>query len=262
MPARADLYNEEFDTLVNQKGIECDYQAAIVCQCITHDSNQPVFSCPYCGGSGYRYLPPVPTRVVVTSFASQTESEMIGLRESGTAYATPPSDIIMGFHDRLTFPKFKCKYSERLWVQPGQKITNKTYRNIKEVIMLMIDNQAFEEEIDFKVSDDRYHIEFTKPLEELLGDDFEYDRINISILYYTTPAYLVVDLLHELRATYTVRNTPSEKFVELPKQYKLRREDFIYNVSDSLSQQLEQENSEDSSIKENETEDTSGGLFD
>lgn len=252
MAARPDLFHEEFDTALNQKGIECSYQPAIVCECITHDSNQPLFSCPLCGGSGYRYLPAKDIRVLVTSFASKTESEMIGLRESGTAYATPPSDIIMGFHDRLVFPKFECKYSERIWIKKGKMISTKTYRNIKRVEMLLMGNSAFELGVDFEVDSDTYHIKLLKPIEELMEESV-YEDVPLSILYYTTPSYLVVDLLHELRATYTERHVPTETFVELPKQYRLRREDFIYNVGDSLS--------EDEAIGE-KPDISSGGLFD
>lgn len=54
----------------------------------------------------------------------------------------------------------------------------------------------------------------------------------MSLLYLTTPSYIVVDLLHELRGTMSDRNSGgSETFRELPKQYKLQREDFIYKVN-------------------------------
>ena len=52
----------------------------------------------------------------------------------------------------------------------------------------------------------------------------------MSFLYSTTPSYLVDDLLHEIRATMSDRNTANETFRELPKQYKLVREDFKYLV--------------------------------
>lgn len=262
MSARPVLYGEEFNTLVINHGITCEYEPAIVCDCITKDSNQPSYVCPKCGGSGYRYLPKQTIKVIVTSFASRTEQEVISMRESGTAYATPQSDIIMGFHDRLTFPDFKCKYSERLWIRPDETVTSKTYRNLKDVIMICHGNIQFEKDVDYKISKDGYHIEFSKPIGELIdGEDVEYNEdgsLPLSILYYTVPSYLVADILHELRSHYTIRYTPTEKFEELPKQYRLKREDFIYDVNNGEHIS----DSTDSSTSDSSISDSSDGLFD
>lgn len=226
--ARADLYTEEFDTLIGQKGIECNYYPAIVCQCISEDSGQPDYSCPYCKGSGFRYLPPKQLRVLVTSLSGRTFLDTLGLKESGTVYATPTSDTIMGFHDRLIFPKFRCKYSERIVFTQGSQISSETYRNIVEVETLMVDNKVLEFEKDFSISSDGYHIQLLIPLEEITNED----TVKMGILYYTNPSYLVQDLLHELRATYTERFVPKETYKELPKQYKLVREDFVYRAQE------------------------------
>lgn len=226
--ARADLYTEEFDILLNQKGVECDYYPAIVCQCISEDSGQPNYSCPYCKGSGFRYLPAKHIRVLVTSLSGRTFLDTLGLKESGTVYATPTSDTIMGFHDRLIFPKFRCKYSERIIFTRGSDISSETYRNIIGVDAIMFDNKVLEFKKDFDITEDGYHIKLLVPLEELT-DEFS---LSMGILYYTNPSYLVEDLLHELRATYTERRVPEETYKELPKQYKLVREDFVYRTQE------------------------------
>jgi hypothetical protein len=150
------------------------------------------------------------------------------LKESGTVYATPTSDTIMGFHDRLVFPNFKCKYSERLVFKRGEDTSSETYRNIVSVDTLMVNNLVLEFEKDFIVTEDGYHIKLLTPVEELTDED----TLHMGILYYTNPSYLVEDLLHELRATYTERNVPKETYKELPKQYKLVREDFVYRAQE------------------------------
>lgn len=245
MSSRPTLYGSEFDTLVKNHGIDCDYEPAMVCDCLTADSHQPLYTCPKCGGSGYRYLKPKRIKVVVTSFATRTESEMMALRESGTAYATPPNDIIMGFHDRLTFPDFKCKYSERLWIGADDTVTSSSFRNIKGTVAVIFNQTEFEPESDFKVADDSYHLIFNSTPREMFGDKFSDEwlvdgKLPISILYYTTPSYLVADIIHELRSHYTTRKVPSETFEELPKQYRLSREWFKYDVSDSSSANVDE----------------------
>lgn len=245
MSARPNLYGSEFDTLIQNHGISCDYEPAIVCDCLSNDSQQPLFSCPKCGGSGYRYLKSKKIKVVVTSFATQTEPEMMSLRESGTAYATPPPDIIMGYHDRLTFPDFRCKYSERLWIASDGLVTTKSFRDIQEPLAVIFNSTEFELEVDYTISDDKRHLVFKKTPEELFGTTFDEEwlvngKLPISILYYTTPSYLVSDIIHELRSHYTTRKVPKETFEELPKQYRLSREWFKYEVSDSSSKDIEE----------------------
>lgn len=216
MTARVDLFDYDFNTLVQQKGVFCNWQEAIVCSCV-HE--QPDFSCPLCGGSGFRYLPPKQIKVVSSSFRGEYKHESLGLREPGTAYITPPNDIIMGFHDRLEFFDFRCKMSENISFEFGNTLSSAFYREIKEILCLMDANYVYEENIDFLVCKDKRHIEWI---------NVECHPDTLSVLYYTTPTYLVTDLLHELRATYVERKTPSETFKELPKQYQITREDFTY----------------------------------
>ena len=150
------------------------------------------------------------------------------LREPGTTYCTPKADVIMGFHDRLIFPDFKCTFSEVIkwdFEEDGDCLSHRTYRNVKSVIFLADDKYEYENGVDFEVTDDNYHLHWINK-----DTAAQINKTNMSILYYTTPSYLVEDLLHELRATMSDRNTPTEIFRELPKQYQLKREDFSYGI--------------------------------
>ena len=237
MSARPVLYGEEFRDLVKNHGINCDYQPAIVCDCISEDSMQPLYNCPKCKGTGFRYLPVQHIKVVATSFDGRVSHDIMSMRESGTAYITPTPSVIMGFHDRLTFPDFRCKYSERIWFTKGSDLSSKLYREAKEVIAIVVDNKQLEPEVDFTVKDNRY-IQLTDVAENLFSEDDNWtdnNRLAVSILYYTTPSYIVTDLIHELRSHYTTRKVPVETFEELPKQYRVVREYFDYNLnSDDL----------------------------
>ena len=229
MPARVNLYEELFDDVIEDRGHWAEWQRASVCSCVTRDSGQPDFMCPICGGSGYRYLPAKRIKVAVTSMAGQIELKSLELREPGTAYITPKSDIIMGYKDRLRFPDFSCIFSEVLhWsdIENGRGISPRTYRNIKDVVSLADAQYEYEKGVDFEITEDGYHLRW-------LNKDYidQLDGKNMSLLYMTTPSYLIVDLLHELRATLSDRKTQDVTFRELPKQYKAQREDFIYNVS-------------------------------
>ena len=230
MSSRVNLYEELYDDLIDDRGHRAEWQRAAVCHCVSRDSGQPDFMCPTCGGSGYRYLPPQNILVVVTSLAGQIELKTLELREPGTAYVTPKSDVVMGYRDRLRFTDFNCIFSEVLqWSEAnnGRGISPRTYRNIKNVISLVDDKYQYDIGIDFEITEDKYHLKW-------LNEDYidKLDGKNMSLLYTTTPSYIVTDLLHELRGTISDRNSASKTFRELPKQYKVQREDFIYKVSE------------------------------
>lgn len=228
MPAKVNLYHEVYDKVIDDLGIDCLWERAAVCCCINRDTGQPDFTCPICGGSGYRYLQGKRIRVAITAIASDILQDTLMLREPGTTYCTPKADVIMGYHDRLIFDDFKCLFSEVIkWDadEDGLGLSHKTYRNIREVVYLADMNYRYEEGVDFEVTEDRYHIRWlnTEYAEKI-------NKTNMSFLYYTMPSYLVSDLLHELRATMSDRNSNGEVFRELPKQYQLKREDFIYKI--------------------------------
>ena len=228
MNSRINIYEDELKSLLTNRGIDCIWERAVVCSCLNRDTGQPDFTCPICDGSGYRYLQGKKIRVGITAIASDFIQETLMLREPGTTYCTPMADTIMGFHDRLTFFDFKCVFSEVIkwnFEEDGECVSHKTYRQIKEVLFLADDKYEYEANTDFKVSEDGFHILW------LNKDEAErIDGTNMSILYYTAPSYLVDDLLHELRATMSDRNTPTETFRELPKQYRLKREDFQFGI--------------------------------
>lgn len=226
--ARVNIYEEQFDTLLDHRGVDAIWEQAMVCNCVNRDTGQPNFVCPICGGSGYRYTQGKKIRVGVSAFISDNLLNSLLLREPGTAYCTPKADVIMGYKDRLYFPDFKCKFSEVIkWSTEdnGLGVSNKTYREIRGVLFLGDDTYEYEEGVDFEVTGDKFHLRWLDADVAKQKNDS-----NMSFLYYTAPSYLVDDLLHEVRATMSDRNTPSETFRELPKQYKIVREDFKYLV--------------------------------
>lgn len=240
MSARVNIYTELYESLLDDRGIDCIWERAAVCHCVNRDTGQPDFTCKICDGSGYRYLQGKKIRVAITGLSSDYVQDTFIFREPGTTYCTPKADVIMGYHDRLTFPDFQCAYSEAIkWNQAedGAGISPRTFLIIKKVIYLADDKYEYEDGVDFEVTEDGYHLHW-------LDEDYakKIDQTNMSILYYTTPSYLVDDLLHELRATMSDRNAPSETFRELPKQYRLKRENFNYHVKTPTSLGIEDTN--------------------
>lgn len=226
--ARVNLYQDEIQKVIDDRGHRCLWEQAVVCSCITRDSGQPDFTCKRCFGTGYVYLPPQEIIVAATMIDSRYQQNTLQFYEPGTLYLTPSREIIMGYHDRLRFPDFRCKFSEVVRFDDS-RTSRRTYRKVVEPIVLRDVEYELESPEDYEITEDGHHIQY-------VGDEYEkhVKGHSFGFLYYTIPSYLVVDLVHELRATLSDRNSATGEpvFVELPKQYRARREDFVYGVAE------------------------------
>lgn len=252
--ARVEMKPEMFDELIESLGHKAKWYRSCVCSCVNRHSGQPDFTCKICKGEGYRYLAPQEIIVGVTMLGGNYQFKEQGLEEFGNAYVTPKKGVILGYHDKLEFIDFKCLYSEPLHIsydEDGYGISSVTKRKILSVVFCADNMYEYEEQYDIEITDDRHHIKFlNKETADIVADR------DISILYYTTPVYLIEDLLHELRGTRITVNSPNGEpyYTELPKQYRIHRIDFDYGIKQYDNQELEphtpkhQEPSEDSLV--------------
>lgn len=239
---RVDFYVDQYDEIILQKGMRTLWEEAMTCYCLSVDTGQPDFNCTTCSGSGYIYAPPKETKVLTSGLTGKFDLATIGMVQKGTAYVTALSTVLMGYHDRLTFPDFKSKYSQTVTFCDGK--STRLHRPAKKIIRCLtsvaeyipieaksvegnIDNVADTAQLmpDFKISEDGLYIEWVN-IETWPADDSR-----AAILYMTGPSYVIDDITHELRATYVKFKQNTDTFKELPKQYSLKREDFVYEYN-------------------------------
>lgn len=227
MQQRVDFYPvEQFDRLVETKGFPVLWQEATFCYCVDSLSSQPNYDCPICKGLGFIYSSGVETVVAMTNIQGKQDFlANIGIVERGTAYVTTLSKDLMGYHDRLTFTDFNSKYSQLLKLEENG-VTESTHKKVKRVLNLFSEGcpeGGWVSGTHFKVSEDGWSIEWLddSTLADVIGK-------RLSILYVTSPSYLISDVIHELRATYVQFKRPVPAIDELPKQFVATREDFAY----------------------------------
>lgn len=211
---------QNFDQLIKSHGYNCYWAKAVVCQCIEH--NQPQINCPYCKGKGWRYFDREKIRVVATSLSGDRDLKIQGLTESGTVYITPERDIVIGIQDRLEFYETTCKHSQTL--KFNGRTTSKTFRPIRQISYVVQDKNLYIEGKDFVVKEHRY-------LEWVNNDNKPKKDVYLSILYLTTPEYIIAELVHELRAVRGDRGSREGYHVEMPKQYRAVRLEFDYGIT-------------------------------
>jgi len=216
---RADFKPELFDTLINQKGYKVIWEQGMFCSCYNQMSGQPDYNCPACRGKGYVYFDPKETRALVTSINGRKEQEKIGLNDLGTAYLTPKASDNVGFRDRFTFLDFTMKFSQ-LVVKDSPGMPDRMKYPIKDVISVRQLNTVYRRGIDFDISKDGWDI-IWKSAGPVQGSTY-------SVLYDTNAVYIAINPIHELRGTYIIKGGGGlENFVPLPRQYQIKREDFL-----------------------------------
>lgn len=218
MAVNASFNVKDFEALIESQGYNAYWSQAIVCECMK--DGQPDMHCEFCSGRGWRYLPKRGIKAVTTSLTGDRDLHIQGFREPGTAYITPQNGIIMGYNDKVEFYEITCNHSQTIIM--GKDNTSSTYRPIKKVLFVVQGQHVFEEKKDFVITEDSHHLEW-------MTDDYKPELgSKISILYLTSPEYLVTDLLHELRSTRQSKGTRHPYTEELPKQYQIKRVDFVY----------------------------------
>lgn len=227
MMPRADLRADTFDVAIEQKGYRVIWEQALFCPCMSIESGQPDYECSSCHGKGYRYIRPTSIRALVTSINGRKDQHRIGLDEVGGAYLTPPSQSNVGFRDRFTFQDFTTKFSEVL--TRGEIGTSERLRyNCLTVVALFSMQGELHMGVDYAISEDNLHVKFLK-------EDLMYEGDRYSILYNIRPVYVALNPIHDLRGTYTTHKAKGmEKFVQLPKQFQIRREDFVDDATNML----------------------------
>lgn len=218
---RADFKPEYFDNAISQKGYRAVWEQAMLCPCHDGISGQPEYHCPMCKGRGYYYFSAEETTVLVTSINGRKEQTPVGIRDAGTAYATPLSICDMGYRDRLTFMDFRAKFTETVIKSKDKE--GLRYRCVK-AIAAMYEGVVYKEGLDFMVEDGEYQ-DYVVWSNNTIPDGERY-----SIIYQIHPSYVCMGPIHEIRGTYTMyQGMGASKFVALPKQFLIKKEDYLEN---------------------------------
>ena len=225
MPKQAAVYikDEQFEALIENQGLNVDWEQAMMCDCLDSITKQPDYNCPHCKGTGVVYLPSRPIQVIASSLQGSIDIyKNLGFIHPGTVYVTSSASFLLGWRDKLTFKTLSCKFSEVLTYSNG--ISSRAYKQIKSVIAIIHKGKYYLSNTIKTISDDRRHIVIDGTKLQLNQGD------KIGILYVTYPTYVVSNMMHELRAVKTQPKGLPPTDTELPKQAMCQRIDFEYNV--------------------------------
>lgn len=110
-PPRVDFDKDRFDTLVGQKGVDALIEKALQCPCKTRTINE-LSTCRNCGGTGWVFVNPRRSRVVLQSMSFENKEEVWTKIVHGIVKVTAPAEEQFSYLDRITRLNANSLFSE------------------------------------------------------------------------------------------------------------------------------------------------------
>lgn len=228
---------DEMQRFIIRRGAKVYWEKSYICTCRS-ESGYPLADCPICHGTGFSFLPPIETQVMLQSMGRGIANTPEGLSMTGTALGTTTLEESnrIGFRDRITFSDKLIPESIMIKVTP-KHITHGIYLryHVEEITSAILGypNPANLDVTTLKLDKDK---DILYPTKDMVG---KYLSLNVRVYL----RFYVVDYLREGRYQYANdprTTTASEQFKDLPALMLLRREDMyvpaiLNNAGESTS---------------------------
>jgi len=217
--ARADFVKDDFDRLVEQKGLVLIHEITYKCSCIREINGSALSHCPDCGGGGYVFDDPYEIKGVIQAINYNPKFMQYSEVNVGTAMLTTRYTNRIGWRDRITVKNGETIFMENIFP------VLRTVNGIQELSALL--NYSSIEVIKVFMNGATTSTDTCKPQVPLVeGTDFtvdgrkfklsddimnahiasKCDKAYVSIRYLHHPQYLVMDIQKDIRNTNVIEN--------------------------------------------------------
>ena len=229
----------QFNQILENRGVRFMHYRALPCPNINgldQNSHDPL--CPHCDSNNIIYYRPKEIFGHFSGNATQKQFEFNGVFESSTAVVTLPSEYSDG--EQADFSVFDKLVAVDFMIQTWEKkeyvnrpIQQLRYPILQVEYMVTATSSILKEYflgIDFNIIDGK--------IEWISGRAPSYDSLTdtgqtFSVRYLARPAYIVANMLRELRVSQQVGLDGVKRAVRLPQQLVVKR-DFWVNPSDKV----------------------------
>lgn len=201
-PPRADLIKHDFDNLIHQKGRDVMLETALQCPCKSKSTNQQT-NCRNCGGSGWLFINPTRTRMVLTAIDAVTDYRPWSEELVGTVNITTRVEEQLSLMDRITVLDGEVIANEVLFLRKMQEkrfvFTRYDIKQIHYIALFVGVNQPLrrlKKDVDFTIN--RNVVEFSSNLDL----PFDAEHNSITIRYTHLPQFHIIDMKRETMQTY------------------------------------------------------------
>jgi hypothetical protein len=222
---RPEFFKTDFDQAVWAKGYDMLLEKAMRCPC--NGTEAPLIDCQNCSGTGYFYVSPIKTKGLTTNINQNNQyhpwsEQLLGTIAITVMDADKPN---LSYFDRISFLTEYSYYSENVKIREndGVYFVFTTYRVVEllAIYIFQASDKKLIKTLNAHTSDDNPYC-LILDLAEIPENGF------ISVYYKHCPEYHVLDLPHEIRASWnTERKSGKQYKIELPIQAIARRSHLI-----------------------------------
>lgn len=237
-PARADLDKAEFERLIDQKGGDVIFEKALECPCKSKSTNQQS-DCKNCGGTGWVFINPVQTRMILTAINIVTDFKPWSEEMRGTINITCKAEEQLSAMDKITVLNGEAIFNEVLFFKKkGEEIFCYTTYPVKEILYVGMFVASDEpllrliEETDFTIEGSTFKLTNF----DLLGSDINAEDTSFTIRYKHAPEFHVIEMRRETMQTFEWRGT--ERLQNMPVSAIARRAHYQLKANNLLGDRL------------------------
>lgn len=230
---RVDLKVDEYDRLIEQKGINVQVFRTMYCSNVKSvDGGEHEVDCAICNGSGFIDVNPIETKAF---FQNQSQERMLdgaaGQHDGNSVYITFKIGIELQYFTLIKLCDFTDIYFERVMRKPATNIDVLKYKACRVNVIVDKNNVQYYQDQDFKL-DPNGNIQWLtrKPA----------DNVIYSIHYEAHVQFRATKAMHVNRFTqYKQPGEVNVQFIKLPEQWQAQKE-FLIRRKDLNGNDLQQ----------------------
>lgn len=227
---------QDFDGTIFNKGYTVIIEKAIKCPCQTKNGS-PLPNCQNCHGRGWVFIDPIETRALITSINTTTKYKDWSLELLGTVSVTIPDEDRFSYMDRITLKnktsiKYVIRFSEVLYIRDnglGGKFVFLSYKPVTIKKVYIFDSVSTPLTLlantDYTINTNNgYVLDFSYVFPAGFNG-------SVSIMYEHELQYHVLDIPHDIRASYKMNSDGKDEQVVLPVNAIARRAHNVFEVT-------------------------------
>lgn len=194
-----DFDRDAFTRFVADKGYCLTWEKAVLCPNVPGTGLSPrdhAIGCPVCGGGGFVYVDPIPTRMLMQGVKLNQSFFAYGRWDMGNMLVTAEPEFTIDYFDRLTLGNGVGRFTQRLVRQPGAPADKLKYAPLCFHYVAWVDRSGalapFVQDVDFRLSADGSSVEWPGASQPDAGSSY-------TVSYDYRPRYVVLDLVHHHR---------------------------------------------------------------
>ena len=193
----SDFEPSTFEATIRDQGYDVIFERMLSCPCQTERADN-LSDCKNCGGSGFLWVNPIQTKMIITGIATKRNYDVVGQNDLGRVKITSYSKDKLAFFDRITMLDGEAEHSETIYARYNEELdrfvlfANYDIVDIFYIGRFVDSNTAIsklEEETDYVWSNNSI----------ILDESFNsYDEpIAFTVRYVHNPQFYIVDMLRD-----------------------------------------------------------------